>query len=332
MTVDELKIITDKEPVYDWVKPVKEPVLWICQPARSGGTLLLRLLDSHPQIHTYPSVFGFNNEKMIWPTSEELTGDAEALLNGSFDRMSLAKFHRIGLAKQSSNMPQEKYPVYFNNDWFRNIFLKWATENTERCRFNALFTAVFNSWQNYQGLYFEKKYVLGHTTLRRESVIDYTENFQRFQRAYPDGYFIFITRKPEDWMSSFVSLKNCTPYEGNPYDAIAYYKSYYHQAIDLINSNQFIILNFDDLIIKPESVLRKLAEILGIAWNPLLLTPTFNSAPWYPNSSFNLSRKAAIDKNVLGRGKDLSDEILLSIDDEMRNMYLELKAKSIIKS
>ena len=38
----------------DNVVPVREPLVLICQAQRSGGTLLARLFDSHPQCHAHP--------------------------------------------------------------------------------------------------------------------------------------------------------------------------------------------------------------------------------------------------------------------------------------
>ena len=36
------------------VVPVREPLVLICQAQRSGGTLLARLFDAHPQCHAHP--------------------------------------------------------------------------------------------------------------------------------------------------------------------------------------------------------------------------------------------------------------------------------------
>ena len=36
------------------VRPVNEPVAWISQIQRSGGSLLSQLFDGHPQLHAHP--------------------------------------------------------------------------------------------------------------------------------------------------------------------------------------------------------------------------------------------------------------------------------------
>jgi hypothetical protein len=314
-------------PVLDWVRPVREPVVWICQPPRSGGTLLLRLLDSHPQLHNYPSVFGFTNSETIWPAAKELMGSADEVLSGAFAKMSLEKFNRIGIAKQSSNMPQDSYPIYFDQDWFREIFVRYDIGASPRDRFNAFFTAVFNAWRNYQSLYFEKKYVVGHMTMRWSALAKYRQNFQRFFETYPDGYVVFITREPDDWMASYTALKHATPYTGDPKEAADFYKSYYRNAISLLDSGKLILLRFRDLVLDGESTMRALSVRLGIDWNPLLLRPSFNGAPWYQNSSFELKRTASIDSAVIGQGKKISAAIATSIDSEMWDLHNRLADK-----
>lgn len=308
-------------PVLDWVRPIREPVVWICQPPRSGGTLLLRLLDSHPQLHGYPSVFGFTNPEMIWPSPEELEAPGDVLLSEAFSKMSLEKFDRVGMAKQSSNMLQDSYPIYFDQEWFRTIFAAHDTQPDGRSRFNAVFAAVFNAWRNYQSLYFEKKYVVGHMTMRWSQLPHYVENFRRFQLTYPDGYMLFMTREPDDWMASFTELKKATPYSGDPRDAADFYKTYYRQALELTSTGRLIVLRFRDLLQDGEATMGRLAEALDIDWNPMLLRPTFNGAPWYQNSSFERERKAQIDTGVLGQGKNLRQDVAAAIDAEMRELH-----------
>jgi hypothetical protein len=316
-------------PLPDWVRPVREPVVWICQAPRSGGTLLLRLLDSHPQLHGYPSVFGFTNPEMIWPSPEELATDSDRLLAGAFAKMSLAKFDRVGMSKQSSNMAQDVYPIYFDQEWFESIFATFCSKTSDRHKFDAVFTAVFNAWRNYQSLYFEKKYVVGHMTMRWGQLEHYVENFRRFQLTYPDGYMVFMTRQPDDWMASYTSLKKATPYSGDPKEAADYYKAYYRQALELAAGGRLIVLRFSDLVQQSEATMGALAAKLAIDWNPLLRRPTFNGAPWYQNSSFERNRLAAIDTGIMGQGKQLSGEVSAAIDAEMWELHDKLSATAL---
>lgn len=310
-----------------WIKEVNENVLWICQLPRSGGTLLLRLLDSHPELHCYPTVFGFANDGRIWP-DENIIIKTNNVLKDIFEYMNLEKFHLKGIKKQSSNMDQEIYPVYFNVRWFREIFQLFCKGSTSRDYFNAFFTALFNSWRNYQCLYGEKKYICGHMTLRKPEL--YRKNYENFKLVYPEGKMIFIIRKPDDWLASALNLKKSTPFSDNPFEIMEYYKIIVSQAVDLAKMNSLIVLRFEELILEPTRTLKYLTKVLDIEWNELLLTPTFNGAPFYQNSSFNIKRKSAVDPEVIGRGKYLKKNILKAIDGISQELYNQIVSYSYL--
>ena len=50
------------------VIPVDQPLTLICQAQRSGGTLLARLFDGHPQCHAHPHELHIgDNRPHVWP-------------------------------------------------------------------------------------------------------------------------------------------------------------------------------------------------------------------------------------------------------------------------
>lgn len=302
----------------DWVVDVKENIIWTCQLPRSGGTLLLRLLDSHPQIHCYPAVFGFNTRNRIWPKPEEISG-AKDVIEDIFSYMDMTKFHGVGMKKQSSNMVQERYPIYFNRKWYIDIFQSRLKGDSHRDYFNAFFTALFNAWQNYQNLYGKKKYIAGQMTLRFPE--QYRDNFINFKKVYPRGKMVFMVRKPDDWLASAIHLKYSTPFTQNPTEIMAYYKSIMKQALELSYEDALVVFKFEDLVLSPEQTLKMLCVRLQIKWNDSLLTPSFNGAPFFQNSSFELERKSNIDKTVVGRGEKLDASVLAAIDKEALGLY-----------
>jgi len=300
----------------DWVQPVTENVFWICQLPRSGGTLLLRLLDSHPQIHTHPAVFGFENKGRIWPHADEILKSGS--IRDVFSYMSLEKFHRVGIRKQSSNMPQKRYPIYFDGEWYRDIFDLTHGESP-RDYFNGFFTALFNAWRNNQNLYGPKKIITGQMTLRHPEL--YRKNFDHFRQTYPEGQMVFMVRQPDDWLASAIKLEHSTPFNRNPHDIMDYYNTIVAQAVDMAEAGLLTVFRFEDLVLKPRQTMGWLARKLSLDWNELLLSPTFNGAPFFQNSSFDLSQKSSIDKNVIGRGKDLAPSILDALNKESLELY-----------
>lgn len=312
----------------EWIKDVKEDIVWICQLPRSGGTLLLRLLDSHPEFHCHPGVFGFTNDDRIWPSIESIEKIKVNALKDLFSYMSLEKFHMHGIYKQSSNIKQEKYPIYFDKDWYSKMFYLSLKGDKPRDYFNAFFTALFNAWRNNQNLYGNKKYIAGQMTLRKPEL--YQQNYKNFKAVYPNGRMIFIIRKPDDWLASAYKLKVSSPYlDLTPNEIIEQYKIHLRQAIQMSKDNQFIIFKFEDLVLNPKSIMIKLAEKLKIAWNESLLCPTQNGAPFFQNSSFKCERKSSIDQKIIGKGRTLPRSILSAIDEKCLDLYnkvLELKA------
>jgi len=306
----------------DWIKPVTENIIWICQLPRSGGTLLLRLFDSHPELHCYPAVFGFSNEERIWPYQNDIL-KSENVLDEIFSYMNMEKFHLKGMAKQSSNMNQETYPVYFDGKWYRDIFKLYLKGSEPRDYFNAFFTALFNSWRNYQNLYGNKKYICGQMTLRKPEL--YKKNHEHFTAVYPNGKMIFMIRKPDDWLASAINLRKSTPFSKDPYEIMDYYKIIMKQAVSLADKGALIVFSFEDLIKESRLILEYLSSILGITWNDCLLHPTFNGSPFFPNSSFELERKSVVNPNVIGKGKQLSRENMEAIDEETYDLYSQIQ-------
>ena len=198
----------------EWIKKVDEDILWICQLPRAGGTLLLRLLDSHPEIHCYPTVFGFDNKERIWPKKDEFIEAKENILDNVFSNMNLEKFHFKGIRKQSSNMPQELYPIYFDGNWYKSIYEMSLSGPKPRDHFNAFFTAIFNAWRNYQNLYGDKKYIVGHMTLWLPHL--YTKNFRNFIADYREGKMIFMIRDPKDCSPQHLHSRNIHTFQVIP--------------------------------------------------------------------------------------------------------------------
>ena len=305
----------------DWIHEVSQNVIWMCQLPRSGGTLMLRLLDSHPEIHNYPAVFGFNTEGKIWP-EEKILFESKNVLDDVLSYMNLEKFHLVGIRKKSSNINQKQYPVYFDVDWYREIFDLFFTGKTPKNYFDAYFTALFNAWRNYQNLYGEKKLITGQMTLQNPK--QYRTNFVNFRKTYPDGKIIFILRNIDDWLASTITLKHSTIFHDDPYEIMDYYKTIMKQLSEIVDKGSFIIFRFEDLVFKPNDVMSALAKKLGVDWNENLLKPTFNGAPFYQNSSFEIEQKACIDPNVVGQGKRLDKKVLSAIDQECYDLYKEI--------
>ena len=78
--------------------------------------------------------------------------------------------------------------------------------------------------------------------------------------------------------------------------------------------------DFEDLVNETERVMRHLANFLGIQFDAILLTPTFNKFPIGANTSF-ATEEAGILNSTLTRYKTLKDEELDTIDKMTKEKY-----------
>ncbi len=277
--------------VRDWVVPVDQPVLWVFQPPRSGGTLFLRLLDGHPQIHVHPAPM--NNVR--WQAHPDIKKISAAF--------SLAKHNDVGFFKHASKRKQPITPIYFDVEWYDTI-LADLPKDTSREVFNACSTACLNAWRNYQNLYGEKRYQVMHSTIWERSPT--AKMIDNFFAVYPDGNLLFIARKPEDWLASALG-------QGGLYDEMDDPLKEYvapYQIIDQATTQygkKIIILKFDDLVRHTERTLKRLFDQLGTDYHPACGITTANGIPVPANSSHDIEPIFAPDPSLIGRGAEIID-------------------------
>ena len=222
------------------------------------------------------------------------------------EQFSLGKFNGVGFRKTASNRKQTTAPIYFDEDWHQTIF-EQNRKKSPRDVFNAANTACFNAWRNYQNLYGQKKYVLMHSTIwARTPVLASVANFFS---AYPDGYTIFIARRPEDWLAS--ALKQGGLYEDMGVSLREYVAAYeaYQSAQKHHGADRMISLNFEKLVTQPNVVLSQLCSRLGIRYNPAMEMTTINGMPIGANSSHAGKERFAPDPALIGWGAEIRAEV-----------------------
>lgn len=111
---------------------------------RSGGTLLLRLLDSHRQLHVYPKVFRFSTDQGIFPP-RFAPFRSRRVARKTFGPIRLESYLKHGFWKASSDALQFHYPMYVDLCWQRAIWNSvYLQDGDPRGVFGAYFTAAFN--------------------------------------------------------------------------------------------------------------------------------------------------------------------------------------------
>jgi hypothetical protein len=182
---------------------------------------------------------------------------------------------------------KETFPFVFIPSLQREIFLNYidsVQSMTMRHIFNTYMTSYFGAWLNNQNYSGSKKFIIAFTS--RLGIMN--ENVERFFGVYPDGRLISVVRDPKSWLSSakkrlpgvYTDVGQALSEWNKSAQAVLWNKEKYGDCVYLIQ--------FEDLVSKTEAVMRLLTDVLGIEFDDILLTPTFNKFPIKANTSFKV--------------------------------------------
>jgi hypothetical protein len=292
------------------VVPVTEPLVLISQIQRSGGTLLLQLLDAHPELHVDPYELKIGHpKKHNWPPLD-LT-QPERWFPILYFRGTVERIRRT----ERTQRPQSGravFPFLISPRLQRAIFDARVVDRpiaSERDVLDAYLTSYFNAWLDNHNLYaVPKRAVVGFTP---RLAMD-AGNVERYFAAYPDGTLISIVRDPRAWFAS--ASKHLSRHYGDLETALELWRASTDAAMDAASryGDRVLVLTYEQLVTQPVQTMRRVAERIGISMSPILLRPTFNGLPIRANSSEDVEAEGilpervhafrdALDRSTLGR-------------------------------
>lgn len=312
----------------DHIAPVTAPIALISQIQRSGGSLLSQLFDGHPEIHAHPHELKIGYPKKYqWPKID-LNKPPTRWFNILFENNVIRHF-REGYQKERNS--DITFPFIFLPALQKKIFLHYlgAIETIKlRDVFDAYMTSYFGAWLNNQNIQGQKKYITAFTPRLSMS----KENMRFFFEIYPDGRLISIIRDPKNWYPS--ALRHNRKIKKNKYDDIHRAMNQWKECtLSTLENNekygdQVCVILFEDLVSKTEPVMRHLAGFLDLAFDPILLTPTFNKIPIGANTSFQQEKSTIMD-STLDRHKTLTPDELENIRLITNKAYQLVAEKAI---
>jgi len=310
------------KPRRDNVVPVREPLVLICQAQRSGGTLLARLFDAHPQVHAHPHELLIGYPKPYrWPELP-LDEDPEvwfAKLKEGYLSTLFVKGRRAVPLKAPGEKTRSAYPFILPPELQRLVFLDEVARRSpigsEREILDCYMTSLFNAWLDYAGLRLPgKRWVVAFSPRRA-----WGDGLDRFFSIYPDGRLVSILRDPRGW---FASALGRDP-DAEPEALLELWKRSAREMLeaDRRAADRFRVLRFEELVLHTEAEMRDLAGWLGIDFDERLAVPTFNGYPVGPNSSYEM-RETGVVSEPVDRHRDLlSDEQQDLIRRECEELY-----------
>lgn len=293
------------------MKRVREPFVLISQVPRSGGTLLMRLLDGHPQLWSVPHEWGT-------PFVEQLGEDPWSDL---YDAKIGARYERgYRASKPKARLSGDPFVFEFDLSPVKQerIFRKLEAQRPPaslRAHYNAYMTSYFGAWRGYATAEKEKKWVSAFAprlALNRRAI-------KQFFEIYPDGRLISIVRNPSSW---YASARRWSPEWEDVEPAIAYWTKGTRVALrwHRVYGERVRLLSFEHLVSDTANQMRMLSDYLEIDFDEGLVEPTFNTQPIKANSSFTVEEAGIIAASA-DRTSVVADPIREAIEQATSDLY-----------
>jgi len=319
---------------------------------RSGGSLFCRLLDSHPDVASYPKEMGFPNNDTIAPDLESITGIPRYIpdydVSGNYDLFRLV------------NLPSQKIePVYkwgkersdpigvrknylekefygkvktdFDYNSFIELFQQYCSEaKTYKDIWTARHRAYFEAWENnrYAGT---MEYVVWH-----DSGGLYISNHKIFFKEFSDSYWIYSLRNVYGYIASEktrlarrhygsrrfpkIKMPNYLVKKFTRYDLNAHIYSWLAAFTRVVLfqdeygvNERFLVYSYENLLVNTKEVMKGICEKTNLTYNECLLTPTLAGNPW--GGSSHQGKQSGINPRLAKYFKEvLTEEEISQID------------------
>ena len=290
---------------------VTEPLALISQVPYSGGMLLNRLFDGHPQVRSHPQelLIGYP-EKDRWPKID-VKDDPWRWFEILFEN-SVFEYAQNGYFRREGET--ETVPFTFLPSLQKEIFLKYVDSIqsvTPRDVFDSYMTSYFGAWLNNQNGNGPKKFV----TAYGPGLSMLKENMEFFFEVYPDGRLISVVRDPRSW---FISAQRHEPEKYG--DLKLALNQWEEGALAMLRNkdrygDRVCIIKFEDLFNKTNAVMHYLADFLEVKFDDALLVPTFNTfelkghTTLQSRSHGNLDGPGQEDRQLTSRQKDIIERM-----------------------
>ena len=331
-------------------QPIEKP-LFILGNLRSGSTFLHRLLSRDSEtftslttwdIYLTPSVTQKKITQFVAHIDNKLGGYLHRALH-AFDRATLGK---IKIHQISFFQPEEDENIHLHiwDGYFVTFLFPFMDEFPNYQHFDEALSPEHKRriMTFYKSMLQRHMYATGKKYFVAKNPAS-SAKIETLMEFFPDARIIYLARNPLDMLPSTVSWINYARrqftdpkekwlYRDEIVDMTQYWYRHPLQYLDSHPSPRHLILNYDDLIQRPEAVLRSFYEQFGYPDQPGLEiivdeavkeTLTFNSDHVYSYEEMGFTRQQIVEfyPEIFERfGFDKREPILASAENQSANI------------
>ena len=280
---------------------LEKAATFICGHPKSGTSLILTLLDSHPQLIVYPEESHFfrrfNDQAVDLEIEDEKLLAQELILH-------IFTWNQDAPPPSQAGFPDRDYS---NVDYERvcAAFAQFLVDSGNE-HHQVLSSAIL--------AYGEVTRQLSPLSRRWVEKTPYNENFaEDIFSWWPEAKCIHVMRDPRD---NYTSYRRKQP----DWSATSFARSWHQSAQagwrnqEHYGEDRYLIMRYEDLLEQPEQSIAAICKFLCISDDPILRRPTRSGQIWGGNSMFD-ERFDGISRNPIGRYKDrLSQEDIATLE------------------
>ena len=249
--------------------------LFIGGAAKSGTTLLMSLLDNHPQLIVVPEETAFLERRARFKRKKNLQARLKYLLEGS-------ALNALGAGRVESKRVGENARDYTKFDYPRFVGLARDFINQPWMNDSLLFTETIRAYGITIGTDWRKCVHWVEKTPRSETHLDVLDEL------FPEAKMIQMVRDPR---AVFASRKKVVRYESgrfaNVHLLVREWNRCARETLRLRRDpSRFLVIRYEDLVSKPREVLEQVCRFGGFDFHEGMLEPTRGGNGWLGNSAF----------------------------------------------